>query len=721
MPHTAPKPRYCLLSHLPLAACCVAPALSVLTTLPVEAQPAPRPDTVSDVAPPETAAADPAPAPNADADAGMLLNFRDARLQMVLEYLSEEAGLIVINDVELDARINVVNRQPISLDEAIDLLNTLLREVGYTAIRRGRVLRVVSLDRAKLEDVPVRFGNNPAAIGLSDTVITQIIPIRYADADDLASDIESLIDDSTADLSANESSNSLILTDTEANVRRIVEIVANVDQSISTETTIRVFPLVYADARDTARLIEEIFEESRPSEEELLGRAMQQQFGRGRGGGGGEEGGGVQSSNVSASADDRTNRVVVSASPDLMEVIASVIEDLDADASAKESVLVYEVKHLQAADLERTFNELFDDADNPVNRQNAQQQPQNPRAAFAAAAETEVASESLVGQVITVANPETNTLLVLTAERNFDRVRGILDVLDKPVPQVLIRVLIAEVTIDDDLDAGVEWEALDLPNTVDRLFTDFNVAAATQGLNAVFLDVDDFTASVRVLQEIGKLDVLSRPYILASDNQDANISIGQEVPFVTNTRQTDDGNTINTIEYRDIGIILGVTPQINDTEQVTLEISQELSALTGTTVPISENLDAPVIANRTAETTVAILDGQTIVIGGLMQDEYTETIRQVPILGDIPILGNLFKRTILSKSKTELLIFLTPEIVGTPRELEAVTEQVQRDAEAVQNAIRPGVLREHLDRIAEQSRVIEQQTGTQTPVDSFDR
>ncbi len=633
---------------------------------------------------------------------GLVLSFQDASLQSVLEFLSEEAGLIVVNDVVLDDRINVVSHRPVSLEEAIDLLNTLLKEQGYTAILRERLLRIVDIDDAARENIPVSYGNDPNAIPMTDRIVTHIIPIRYAGVEDLARDIEPLIGSGFSELSANESSNSLILTDTQANIRRIVEIVQAVDQSISSVTDVEVFRLQFADAQDTARLIEDVFQESGPSEAETLGRSIQQRFGGGRGGGGNdEETQTAQASEVKASADERTNSVVVSASSDIMEVIRSMITELDADSTEQESVLIYKVRHLDAETLEATFDALFESlADEEQFTGNAQQ---GGRGGFQQAAATNTSDsasgDSLVGEVTTVANTDTNTLLILTAERNFARVESILESLDQPIPQVLIRVLIAEVTLDDDLDAGVEWQALGLADNVQALFTNFNVNAATEGINLTFLDRGDLAASVRILQEVGKLDVLSRPYILASDNQEANISIGQEVPFITNTRETDEGNTINTIEYRDIGIILGVTPRVNDENQVTLNISQELSALTGTTVPISEELDAVVIANREANTTVSVNNGQTIVIGGLMQDEYTETISQVPILGDIPIIGHLFRRTQVSKGKTELLIFLTPEIAGVPTELDEITERIQREAEAVQNAIRPGVLRDHLNRL----------------------
>lgn len=688
----------------------------VLGVLNTQAQ-AQTPETAQPNTPAMSDAAvdEPQPAPLIDGG-GLLLNFRDAPLQAVLEYLSEQAGLIVINDTQVQGRITVVNRQPITLDEAINLINTLLMEQGYTAVRRDKLLRVVRLQDAKLDAIPVRFGNDPEKIGRSDSVITQVIPIKYAEAVDLAEDLSPLIDKSFAEVAANKSSNSLIITDVEANIRRIVEIVSAVDKSISSVTEVRVFALQYADATDAAELIEETFEQ-RESAESAVGRAIRNRFGRfgpgGPGGGEQESESNVQGKDVNAAADERTNSVVVSAAPELMAVIADVIAQLDSDTTARESVLVYHVKHILAIDLEAAFNDLFEDSttsgggnnnrnNNRNNRNNRGGNNNNqPGGNNNGGGNTsgEDYSGTLVGQVTAVANEATNTLMVLTPEKNFPRVQAILDALDTPQPQVLIRVLIAEVTIDDELDIGVEGEFTNLSGSIESTLTDFGVAAAAGGFKAVVVDSGDFLVSIRALQQLGKLEIVSRPYILASDNQPSSMLVGEEFPFVTNTRETDAGNTINTIEYRDIGLILNVTPQINPDNRVTLDVSQELSALTGRTVAISEQLDAQVIAKRLAETRIAIKDGQTIVIGGLMEDQNTSTVRKVPLLGDLPAVGALFRRTQEVKSKTELLLFLTPEIIRDIEDLEAIGNEINGGTELVNEAVTPGTLQKHLDQM----------------------
>ncbi|XAM00282.1 type II secretion system secretin GspD [Phycisphaeraceae bacterium D3-23] len=642
------------------------------------------------------------------AEGELVMEFQDATLETILNYLAEEAGLIVVNEADLDERITVFNRQPISLDEAINMLNTVLFEKEFTAIRRGRLLKIVELGDARSQSIPVRFGNDPTEIGESDTMITQVIPIKYADAITIGEDVRDLINEDFASLTSNGSSNALILTDTEANVRRIVEIVSALDKSISQVTEVRVFALEFADADDTARLIEEIFEGA-PSIEEAVGRVIQQRFSRGGRGGGGDDddgaGTGQQGRVVNASPDERTNSIVVSAAPEVMESIASVIEELDSDTTSKESVLIYEVRNMQATDLEELFNSLFEDSSASQNQNFGGQNGGGGRGAQVQAAQIAAAAgdsngADLVGQVTAVANEDTNTLLVLTPEKNFARLQEILDALDKPVPQVLIRVLVSEVTHDDSLDFGVEFEGINLGSTTDdNIFTDFDLFDSTLGLNYLVFSSDNFRGALRALHATGKFDILSRPYLLTADNQEANINVGESVPIITNSRVDDNGDIISTIEYRDVGIILTVTPQINSEGLVVLDVSQELSAISDLAVPVAPDQNAVVFSQRSLTTQVAVGDGQTVVIGGLMEDEARETITQVPLLGDIPWVGQLFRRTERSHIKTELLLFLTPEVIEDPSELTAMTQRVRQEATDLRDEDNPGLLQQHLDNM----------------------
>ncbi|MDB5321849.1 MAG: gspD 1, partial [Phycisphaerales bacterium] len=313
----------------------------------------------------------------------------------------------------------------------------------------------------------------------------------------------------------------------------------------------------------------------------------------------------------------------------------------------------------------------------------------------------------LSGQVTIIADPDTNSLLVRTKPQNYTRVEQVLKELDRAVPQVLIKVLVAEVTHDNSTDIGAEFSVLNLRanGNGSKGGVNLGLSKLTGGLVAQVLE-NNFTATIRALENVGKLDVLSRPYILASDNQLASITVGQEVPFINNSRITDTGQTINTLDYKDVGILLDVIPHINSEGLVILDIAPEISALTGQTVPISDTAAQPIIAKRSAQTRVGVRNGQTIVIGGLMEDRKTETIDKVPFLGDIPFIGEAFKRRQNKKTKTELLIFLTPHVASEPDNLKQMSKEEIEGSKLVPNAVDPNAFQEHKEGLQRGARTI---------------
>ena len=651
-------------------------------------------------APVETAVQEP-PTP---VEGGIVLNFQDASVDAVLAYLSEAAGFIVIKAATVTGRVSIVSLQPLSADEAVTLLNSVLKDKNCAAIRMGRVLKIVPLADAKKASIPVRYGNDPEVIEPTDEVVTQVIPLRYVDAVRLKADIAPLIP-TYADLSSNVSSNALIMTDTQANIRRVVEIVRALDTTLSAVTEVKVFQLKYANATSAARLVNEIFRQDAQSQQQQRG-GFAAAFRRFRGPGaeqaasGGE--GGVEQK-VTASADDRTNALVVSAPPDVLRVVENVVRDLDANPAAEQEVFLYRLKNADAANMEEVLNDLFAEEQSRSTTSRGGGTTRGGRTARTnrgqtPSTQTTAATSDLAGEVYVVAEEDTNSLMVMTASKNVERVKEIIAELDRSSPQVLIKVLLAEVTHSNKRDLGAEFSALNIrpSGRGGQIFTDFAIAAQTDGAIAKLVE-QDVTVALRALEEVGTLDVLSRPYILTSDNQAATITVGQEVPFIRNTRTTDTGQTINTIEYEDIGIILNVTPHINPDGLVIMDVTPEISTLTGDTVPISENVEAPVFAKRSAECHVAIQNGQTIVIGGLMEDTKTDTIRKVPILGSIPGIGAFFRRTVTNKSKTELLIFMTPHVAEEAVLLQEMSKDEQNGAVILPKAIAPGAFDRHME------------------------
>jgi general secretion pathway protein D len=241
----------------------------------------------------------------------------------------------------------------------------------------------------------------------------------------------------------------------------------------------------------------------------------------------------------------------------------------------------------------------------------------------------------------------------------------------------------------------------------------------TNGLVVNLLE-SNVTATLHALAIRGKLDVLSRPYILASDNQDATITVGQSVPFITDVRFDQNNNPISTVEYRDIGILLDVTPHINPDGLVIMDVTPEISSMTNSQIQLTPGVSSPVFQKRNASSRVNILDGQTIVIGGLMQDQNTATLTKVPVLGSLPLIGLLFQRNEVEKTKTELLIFLTPHVAQMPTKLAPMSTDEEKGLRLTPDAVAPGVFQEHMQGMQRGGVPQTQPTPATSPVDSIE-
>jgi general secretion pathway protein D len=284
-----------------------------------------------------------------------------------------------------------------------------------------------------------------------------------------------------------------------------------------------------------------------------------------------------------------------------------------------------------------------------------------------------------VGDAMITSDLETRRLIVVTDDETNENIKTVIAQLDKPKPQVLINVVFVQVSHDNDLDLGAEGtftEKAGLKNgPTGTTTTRFGVAdqladPTAYGAFYKLSGIHDLNLTLHALAGVAKTEILSRPSILTRSSQQATILVGQSVPIITNSRVSDTTNTtINTVQYEDVGIILRVTPYITQEGMVEMIVSPEISSLSATTVPISNNVSSPVIDRRAADTVVVTPSDQTVVIGGLISTQKDNTEKKVPLLGDIPILGYAFKRHQKKDTKTELLIFLTPHVVQNPSDL----------------------------------------------------
>ncbi len=374
---------------------------------------------------------------------------------------------------------------------------------------------------------------------------------------------------------------------------------------------------------------------------------------------------------LSLTVDTRTNALLIGGDPTQVALCRQIIEELDESPAQERKTEVYRLRNGQAPDIESALRAFLDQE-----RQRLTQALGEDRLG--------AAQRLLEREVSLVAEPTSNTILLSASPRYFPVIEGMIKKLDEAKPQVLIQVLLAEVTLDDSTDLGLEWNATAKVAGADvSAGTDFGIEQAFNQFGGLGISVTggDLSFFLRALQSQGKLEVLSRPQILASDNQPADINVGQRVPFVTNSRISDQGNVVNTIEYQDVGILLNVTARLSDDGFIRLDVAPEISSLSTSSVQVSEAVNAPIINNRSAATTISVQDGHTIVLGGLITTTDEERVNKVPLLGDLPWVGEAFKSTSKRKERTELLIILTPRVIRTAEDADKMTKEQQRQSE----------------------------------------
>ena len=315
-------------------------------------------------------------------DPQLMLNFENVPLQSVLEYMSEAAGFIILGDTEVRGDVTILSKQPLNREEAVDLLDTILNEKGYTAIRRGRILKIVEKDKALIEDIPVKSGADPADIPKKDVMVTQIIPIRFGNAGQLIENISELLPE-YATISANDGSNAIILTDTQTNIHRIAEIVSALDTSISSISEIRGFPLVYADAKQLADVIKGLFQSSSSGSSRSsssrsssgIAEMMRARFGGGssssrssgssgrssRSSGSGSSAALAAASRVVAISEERTNSLVVSAPGDVIPTIEQLVKEMDRTIEDVTEIQVFKLNNADAYEMAEVLTNLFSD------------------------------------------------------------------------------------------------------------------------------------------------------------------------------------------------------------------------------------------------------------------------------------------------------------------------------------------------------------------------
>ncbi|MCB9864885.1 MAG: hypothetical protein H6820_16130 [Phycisphaerales bacterium] len=594
-----------------------------------------------------------------------------------------------------DERTNsvVVAVPPGELDN-VQKLVTQLDQVKITEIAEVQVIQCENEDASKMAELlneimtgqSAQGGGGSAAQAESARQLSSLLVTFEAKNDYGERDILQTVRENVQ-ISYNERSNSVIVVAPPSSMRLIKKLVQKLDGIQKREVRVRVFPLANSDAAIMVEKLDSMFAQDE-------GSSDQQAFQQGREitveGGASDVGAGPEFASAGDTrkgtfgrprttfvADERTNSVIAAGWPEDINVAADIIDALDSRDIQERITTVYPLVNMKADEVQGALDSYFQAQRDTLSSTEG------------------VANVRLMEQDVTVvSHAESNQLIVSSSPRYQSEVLRIIQQLDAPPPQVMIEVMIAEVTLDDSFEMGMEFALQQLhfsetatagpngiihSNSFDLVGgTDLGAAGAGLGGFSFTITGEDFNFLIRALQTDSRLDVIQRPMIMCQNNQTASINIGQQVPFVRGTTTTSGGNTQANIDYEDVGVILNVEPIINPDGFVYMLIEPEISSVTDSSVPIGNGIFAPIISNQSASTTVAVKDGETVVIGGLITTRKTEAESKVPVLGDLPGVGNLFRTTTRRNTRTELLIAMTPTIVRSVEDARRMSE-FQRD------------------------------------------
>ncbi len=474
--------------------------------------------------------------------------------------------------------------------------------------------------------------------------------------------------------------NSLIVSGPVDYMGLLEQIITRLDSASPQEAKIKVFTLKNASARQMADILTQMF---RMTTTATTTSQRTIQYTLIRPGGTNDVAsatlGTAEQAALTVTVDPRTNSLLVGGTDHYVQMVEQIIESLDSTTANDRRTEVIHLKNTQAADVALAVRTFLD------------QERQRVTQVLGADA-VGAAQQMLEREVAVVGETNSNTLLLSASPRYFLQIQQLITELDKAQPQVMIQLLLAEVTLTDDTDVGLEWNLAGGPT----YSTGVNLGVATlikSGFSAA-LTGGDTSFILKALKERSKVEVLSRPQIVTADNKAATINVGQRVPLITDSRVTFQGDTINSFRYEDIGVNLTVTPKIGLDGFVKLELGTTNSSLASSNVEINKSASVPIINQRRANTTVGVQSGQTIIIGGLIGTQEDRRVRRVPFLGDIPYLGAAFRSTKILKEKKELLIFLTPLVLANNQTAVPLTDP----ADAAREQLERSRLNEELKR-----------------------
>jgi len=732
-PEAAPPTTGQTLPALPPASVGPRTAPSVPAPVPPEAAPTPPPP------PPPTAP----PVPPAQRGRFVVLNFDNADIETVIQAASEIVGFNYVLAPDVRGKVTVQTSGRIAQEEVFGVLLAILEVQGFTAVKSGNLYKIVRIEGARERAVPTIVGPTADPNRTTDEIITQIVPIKYSSVADLSALLRPLIS-TRGTLIAHRETNVLIITDAASNVTRLLDIIRLVDVQVAQEE-LQIIPISYADAGELAAILTQLFASGRvrfaaPGTPPAPAPVAPPTPGVPQPAAPGQPSAGAERAPLIL-PERRSNSLIVHAKKHEVETIKRLVTQLDVNIYGGRRVFIYYAENAKAKDLAATLNAIYGARDSsPTTSAGSPPTPSTtpgrtgapppppppiyaPPPGGAGPAGGANAPDVLAeGQVRFIADEVTNAVIVTTFPRSWTEIENTIKQLDRMARQVLIEVLVAEITLTDDTRLGIDWAVrqgrfnfvntntgppgLPTTPTSDGGTMSFPAGVAGpaallgpfgQGLTAFTFATDHFIAMLNALASDNKVNIVSNPHVMTSENKKAVINVSTSVPVVTSqttgqvaaattttTTTTTTAGLNQTVEYRDAGVILTVTPRIGEQGTVALDVKQEVNSIGPAVAPTN----SPSFIKREAETSVVLLSRQTLVLGGLIQDKLTTTDRGIPLLKDIPLVGYLFRFTERLVEKTELLLLITPRVIGTAIDAAKITNEMRKATPELDEALR---------------------------------
>ena len=628
----------------------------------------------------------------ADEEELISLDFADVELPVVIDTISRLTGYNFIYDDRVRGRVTIVSPTEVTIDQAFAVFESVLKVKGFSLVLGpGNTYKILPIRDIKESSVDTIKDNRPSPN--RDRFVTRLVPLQFIDAAAITQTIKPLIS-KDASLVAYDATNTIIVTDSESNIRRLLSILAALDVE-SYRQELAVIKIEHADANTLAEQLSEIYGAEVASASG--GSTAAQRRARSR----------RRTTNTSSAAaatggdnavgptvrilpDERTNSLLVLSSRQQLADIRGLVRKLDIQVRGEGRIQVYYLRHADAEELSETLNSLVGSGGGSSSRSSSLPGSTSNNQSIRSAV------TPLDDGITVTADPATNALVIKASKEGYETLKQVIEKLDVSRPQVLVEALIVEVDVTDDLSLGFDIAYRMVNGDMDLLLQTGNAVVPGSGLAAAALSnafenpADAFTPGavatsnggsfgigMQALASDKDVNIVSAPHILTSDNEEAEIIIGDNIPIVTGRTEAATGGpslsqAVN-VERQDVGVTLRVTPQISEGETLRLNIFQEITEVSPNPATGDPDEVGVALSNRKIENTVVVNDGEIVAIGGLIDESYTETERGVPFLRDVPYLGWLFKTKTESLRKTNLLIFLTPHIIRNADDLERET------------------------------------------------